>query len=75
MSAILAGISGIFCLMVLGLVAFLYRNPETRKALDRLSFRLLVYALLAEYVPFPRPLASLFPPSAVVEFAMHMRGA
>jgi hypothetical protein len=62
MSAILAGISGIFCLMVLGLVAFFYRKPETRKALDRLSFRLLVYALLSEYV-FPFYCVPIFSPT------------
>lgn len=48
MSATLAGISGLFCLVVLGIVAVLYSRQETRKALDRLSFRLLVYALVAE---------------------------
>jgi hypothetical protein len=65
MSAILAGISGLFCLAVLGLVAMLFRRPETRKALDRLSFRLLVYALIAEYVLlslFFFPLFFLFGP-------------
>jgi len=53
MSAILAGISGLFCLLVLGIVAVLFFRPDTRKALDRLSFRLLVYAMIAEYVPSP----------------------
>ncbi|KAI5858827.1 hypothetical protein BZA05DRAFT_440447 [Tricharina praecox] len=48
MSATLAGISGLFCLVVLGIVAVLYSRQETRKALDRLSFRLLVYALVAD---------------------------
>jgi hypothetical protein len=53
MSAVLAGVSGLFCLLVLGIVAVLNSRPDTRKALDRLSFRLLVYAMIAEYVPLP----------------------
>ena len=48
MSAILAGISGGFCLIVLGIIAYLSRIEECRKAMDRLSFRLLIYALISE---------------------------
>jgi len=48
MSAILAGISLIFCLAVLVVVAVLFSDPLSRKALDRLSFRLLTYALISK---------------------------
>lgn len=48
MSAVLAGVSLMFCLPVLGLVAVIYSDRESRKRLDRLSFRLLVYALIAK---------------------------
>lgn len=50
MSAILAGISLIFCLAVLVVVAVLFSDPLSRKALDRLSFRLLTYALISNCV-------------------------
>lgn len=48
MSAVLAGVSLMACLLVLGLVAVIYSNRDSRRALDRLSFRLLVYALMAK---------------------------
>lgn len=50
MSAVLAGVSLMACLLVLGLVAVIYSDRDSRRALDRLSFRLLVYALMAKYV-------------------------
>lgn len=53
MSAILAGISALVSLVVLVIIAILYTKPESRRALDRLSFRLLVYALIAEYATPP----------------------
>lgn len=48
MSAVLAGVSLTACLLVLGLVAVIYSDRDSRRALDRLSFRLLVYALMAK---------------------------
>ncbi|RPB09523.1 hypothetical protein P167DRAFT_492273, partial [Morchella conica CCBAS932] len=50
MSAILAGVSLLLCLIVLGIVGLIYSNRESRKSLDRLSFRLLMYALLSNCV-------------------------
>ncbi|CAZ79318.1 unnamed protein product [Tuber melanosporum] len=50
MSAILAGISLLFCLAVLVVVAVLFTDPHSRKALDRLSFRLLTYALISNCI-------------------------
>ena len=49
MSAVLAGVSLIICLAVLAGVAVLFADPQARKCLDRLSFRLLVYALISKY--------------------------
>ncbi|KAL0636489.1 hypothetical protein Q9L58_004539 [Maublancomyces gigas] len=53
MSAVLAGVSLMACLLVLGLVAVIYSDRDSRRALDRLSFRLLVYALMANSGAFP----------------------
>ncbi|PWW71966.1 hypothetical protein C7212DRAFT_360412 [Tuber magnatum] len=50
MSAILAGVSLMFCLAVLVVVAVLFSDPLSRKALDRLSFRLLIYALISNCI-------------------------
>ncbi|CUS14681.1 unnamed protein product [Tuber aestivum] len=50
MSAILAGVSLLFCLAVLVVVAVLFSDPLSRKALDRLSFRLLTYALISNCI-------------------------
>ncbi|KAK6533985.1 hypothetical protein TWF281_005326 [Arthrobotrys megalospora] len=47
MSAILAGISLLLCLLVLGFIVVLYLNLESRKCLDRVSFRLICYSLIS----------------------------
>ncbi|EPS39939.1 hypothetical protein H072_6360 [Dactylellina haptotyla CBS 200.50] len=47
MSAILAGISLLFCGVLLGFITILYLNKEARKSLDRVSFRLIVYSLIS----------------------------
>ncbi|KAK6517082.1 hypothetical protein TWF506_006960 [Arthrobotrys conoides] len=47
MSAILAGISLLLCLSLLGFILVLYLNPESRKCLDRVSFRLICYSLIS----------------------------
>ncbi|KAF3920303.1 hypothetical protein AA313_de0209600 [Arthrobotrys entomopaga] len=47
MSAILAGVSLFLCLVSLGFITVLYLNKEARKALDRVSFRLIVYSLIS----------------------------
>ncbi|RPA97977.1 hypothetical protein L873DRAFT_1828809 [Choiromyces venosus 120613-1] len=50
MSAILAGIAFILCFAVLAIIAVLFSDPLSRKALDRLSFRLLTYALISNCI-------------------------
>ncbi|KAJ6261492.1 hypothetical protein Dda_4162 [Drechslerella dactyloides] len=47
MSAILAGISLLFCLMLLGFILMLFLNVHARKCLDRVSFRLICYSLIS----------------------------
>ena len=47
MSAILAGISLLFCMIVLALIGLIARDKAARKCFDRLSFRLIVYSLLS----------------------------
>ncbi|KAK6356744.1 hypothetical protein TWF718_001086 [Orbilia javanica] len=47
MSAILAGISLLLCLLLLGFIFILYLNPESKKCLDRVSFRLICYSLIS----------------------------
>ncbi|KAK6509799.1 hypothetical protein TWF481_004528 [Arthrobotrys musiformis] len=47
MSAVLAGISLLLCLLLLGFIFILYLNPESRKCLDRVSFRLICYSLIS----------------------------
>ncbi|KAJ7150321.1 hypothetical protein C8R46DRAFT_1229887 [Mycena filopes] len=41
-----AAIGACFCFLVLLLIAALYARPSTRKFLDRVSFRIMVYALM-----------------------------
>ncbi|KAK6333800.1 hypothetical protein TWF730_003983 [Orbilia blumenaviensis] len=47
MSAILAGVSLLLCLLLLGFILVLYLNPESKKCLDRVSFRLICYSLIS----------------------------
>ncbi|EWC47423.1 hypothetical protein DRE_00391 [Drechslerella stenobrocha 248] len=47
MSAVLAGVSLLFCMVVLGFIGILFLNSEARKCLDRVSFRLIVYSLIS----------------------------
>lgn len=47
MGAALAGVSLLCSLGVLALVGTVASNRESRRTLDRLSFRLLVYALVS----------------------------
>ncbi|KAF3919060.1 hypothetical protein ABW21_db0202867 [Orbilia brochopaga] len=47
MSAILAGVSLLFCLVLLGFISMLFMNSHARKCLDRVSFRLICYSLIS----------------------------
>ncbi|KAK6354657.1 hypothetical protein TWF696_003797 [Orbilia brochopaga] len=47
MSAILAGVSLLFCLVLLGFIGMLFLNSHARKCLDRVSFRLICYSLIS----------------------------
>ena len=47
-STCLAGVAMFLALIVLGLSAWIYSVPSARSALDRISFRLMLYTMVVE---------------------------